>query len=68
KMKSDKAGVFMFPPTVTPSHPACGHQDDDRRHDLHSAERSTDGDDEVYEGTFNEWMNLVSSWTWGNRP
>ena len=52
---------------MTPSRPACRHQDDDCRHDPAFAERRSDGSDEMYERTFNEWMNLLSSWTRARR-
>ncbi|KAI0824910.1 hypothetical protein BC628DRAFT_1376506 [Trametes gibbosa] len=58
-----KASVFLFPTAVTPPHPSHIHQDDEREHAMHSAKRATRGRCGVYKRTFNEWMNLISSWT-----
>ncbi|KAI0360326.1 hypothetical protein OH77DRAFT_1393052 [Trametes cingulata] len=58
-----KASIFIFPPAVTPPCPAHIHQDGECERDVQPAERAERGKSGMYEGTFNEWMNLVSSWT-----
>ncbi|TBU29472.1 hypothetical protein BD309DRAFT_970664 [Dichomitus squalens] len=61
--KIREADVFIFPPTVTLFRPGpwpprrCPWTRPKVR------KRTESGRDEVYEGTFNEWMNLLSSRT-----
>ncbi|KAI0336594.1 hypothetical protein GY45DRAFT_1237847, partial [Cubamyces sp. BRFM 1775] len=61
--KIREASIFIFPPAVTSSRSAYVHQYDECKHNTLPVERSACERDEMYEGTFNEWMNLISSCT-----
>ncbi|KAI1789462.1 hypothetical protein LXA43DRAFT_1021183 [Ganoderma leucocontextum] len=63
RARSEKADVFIFPPAVTPSPP---DRQSPRRWPPTQPpvrKRTEGGRGEVCGGTFNEWMNLLSSRT-----
>ncbi|EJF56555.1 hypothetical protein DICSQDRAFT_157859 [Dichomitus squalens LYAD-421 SS1] len=63
RSKIRKADVFIFPPTVTPFRPGPWSSRRCPQTRPRVRKRTKGGRDEVYEGTLNEWMNLLSSRT-----